>query len=126
LKVTGADGKNIDANADISTTNLFLHSLFELVEVNVGSTLVSTKPNYHYCSYLLTHLSYSSDFKSDILKNALYISETNLDQLNLQNAGYTARKEYIKESKSVELIGPIYDDILKLRVDTYSQMWMLE
>lgn len=112
LKVKQGDGKDLDDNADVSTTNLFLHSLFELVEVYIGSTLVSSKTNYHYCSYLLTHLSYNSEFKDNILRNALYISETKLDKLTTENPGYKARKDYIKSSKSVELIGPIYDDIL--------------
>jgi len=106
----------LDANADVSTANLFLHSLFIQVEVYIGSTLVSSKPLYNYCAYLLTHLTFNSDYKRDILRNALYIQDTNAESIILATAqttsGYTLRKSYISASKSLELCGPIYDDVL--------------
>jgi hypothetical protein len=42
----------------------------------------------------------------------LYVPESNLDKVTAENPGYKTRKEYIKSSKAVESIGPIYDDIL--------------
>jgi len=100
----------------VSTSNLFLHTLFELVEVYIGSTLVSSKPYYNYCAYLLTHLSFSSDYKRDILRNALYVEDTNSCTLALASvqstSGFTVRKAYIRQSRSLELIGPLFDDIL--------------
>jgi len=114
--VKKADGKDLDANADLSTVNLFLHSLFDQIEVYIGSTLVSSKPYYNYIAYLLTHLSYSSDYKRDILKNALYIEDTNAGSITLAKAqstsGYVLRQAYISTSKALELIGPLYDDVL--------------
>jgi len=112
LKIKAADGKNLADAVDISTVNLFLHSLFEHVEIYIGSTLVSSKTNYHYSAYLLTHLSLDENYKKDILRNALYVADVGASTISDTNSGYQARKQYIRGSKSLELIGPIYDDVI--------------
>jgi len=77
---------------------------------------VSSKPYYNYIAYLLTHLTFNTDYKRDILRNALYIQDTNAESIALatvqSTSGYTLRKSYIRGSRSLELCGPLYDDVL--------------
>ncbi|XP_035712391.1 uncharacterized protein LOC118437473 [Folsomia candida] len=96
---------------DLSCTNNLLHSLFDMVEVYMNGKLISSKPFYHYCAYLLNHLSYSEVYKKEILKNALYIRDTNADEQSDDNDGYASRKSYLAKSQSVELCGRIMDDV---------------
>lgn len=82
-----------------------------MVEVYMNGKLISSKPFYHYCAYLLNHLSYSEVYKKEILKNALYIRDTNADEQSDDNDGYASRKSYLAKSQSVELCGRIMDDV---------------
>lgn len=109
--MVNADGTDLGEGLDLSTTNFFIHSLFEILDVYINGKLISSKNYYHYNSYLLAHLSYSPEFKSSQLKNALYFQDTNTAVVGDANDGYAARKKYIAKSKSCELVSRIYDDL---------------
>lgn len=111
IRVLNSDGTNLATGVDLSCTNYLLHSLFDMVEVYMNGKLISSKPFYHYCAYLLNHLSHSETYKKEILKNALYIRDTNADRQSNDNTGYAARKSYLAKSQSVELCGRIMDDV---------------
>lgn len=87
LKVTTADGKALVALTDVSTTNLFLHALFDLVEIYMNGKLVSSKSNYPFVAYILSQLSFSAAYKEEVLKNALYVKDTNAEKMSEDNAG---------------------------------------
>lgn len=106
-----SDGTDLPESLDLSTTNFFIHSLFEILEVYINGKLVSSKNYYSFQAYLLAHLSYSPEFKSSQLKNGLYFQDTNTAIVGDANTGYAARKKYIAGSKSCELVSRIYDDI---------------
>lgn len=102
----------MEQSDDVSTSNLFLHSLFENLELYFQGKLVSCKNYYSYCAYLQTHLSFSTDYKKDLLLSSLYVADTNAGIVGDTNTGYLARKGYIKKTAPVELIGPLFDDII--------------
>ncbi len=64
VKLTNADGRNLEADKDVGPVNLFLHSIFKQVDLVLGDTLVShSEDTYSYRSYLETLLSYGVDAK---------------------------------------------------------------
>jgi hypothetical protein len=111
VRVTTSDGKDLTTEA-LSTTNLFMHSMFDVLELYLNSKLVSSKNYYNYCAYLLTHLSYSKDYKSDILKTALYTLDSNVNVAGPTSSGWAERKLFIDKSKSLELCSPLFEDFL--------------
>lgn len=111
LKVTTADGKPLADLQDVSTTNLFLHALFDLVEIYMNGKLVSSKSFYPYTAYILSQLSFSEAYKEEVLKNALYAKDTNASEMSIDNGGYLIRKSFIAGSQAVELCGKLLEDI---------------
>jgi hypothetical protein len=107
------DGKVLTTTAvdNVSTSNLFLHSLFENLEIYFQGKLVSSKNHYHYCSYLLSHLSYSKDYKTDLLQSALYHEDNNAAVTANSNPGYVARQHFIRPGGNTELCGILFDDL---------------
>lgn len=100
----------------VSTTNLFLQSLFSQVDVFMNNTRVSpASTNYSYRAYIPVILSYSTAVNQTWLTEQLFIKDTgNLDDPNSSpgkgNPGLIARADYIKKSKTLHLTGPLYAD----------------
>ena len=82
------NGAVFAAAEDISTSNSFISSLFEVCEVYLNDRLISSKNNYGYASYLTQHLSYDSQYKKDILLSGLYTEDSNLGTISDLNPGY--------------------------------------
>jgi hypothetical protein len=79
--------------------------------VYLNGKLISSKNYYNYVAYLLAQLSYPTDYKTDLLQSSLYYPDVGAGTLNNTNSGYQKRAAFIKESKSVELCGYLFDDI---------------
>ena len=72
-KITLPDGSNIPADAPCGPVNLFLHSLFNQVDVHLNDRMVSTASNtYAYRAMMETLLTYGFDAKSSHLTSALF------------------------------------------------------
>lgn len=114
VKIVDKDGNNL-SSAPVGTANNFLHSLFSQVDLYINNQLISTTNNcYAYKAYIESILSYGSDYMNSQAPCALFFKETNKKSLDDSNTGFKKRKEYIKDSKQVELIG-------KLKIDLCSQ-----
>jgi len=111
VKVLKSDGKVLEKNEDLSTSNFFMHSLFDMVEVFINGKLVTCNLNYFYIAYLLTTLTYSNEYKKQKLNLTGYYPDSFNDKLDATNTGYTNRKELIKESTTCELVGNLYSDL---------------
>ena len=106
------DGKKIlDKNEDVSTTNLFLHSLFDTVEVSLNDKVISSKTSYSYLAYILNQLSCTGEEKVTFNTMQGYKDENPSDKLDANNPGYVYRKKLINESKACELVGNFLSDI---------------
>jgi len=101
--------------------NLFLHSLFSQVDVSLNGTLVTTASDmYAYRAYIETLLSYGKDAKQSQLTCSLFYKDTagKFDNLGLEagdnvdpNPGYVQRNQFIRQSRTVDMIGRIHTDL---------------
>lgn len=122
-KVVKKDKTNLAADAQVGPINLWLHSLFAQVDMQIGSSLVSSSINtYPYRAYLETLLSYGSDAKKSQLSSELWyidtygentFSEKNPADDDGKNEGFLKRGKLIAESKSVEMMGRLHCDLFQ-------------
>lgn len=105
LKVVKRDGGNLEETSAMGTVNLFMHALFSQLDVYMNEKLVSTSNNaYPYRAYMETLLSYGNDYKSSQGTCSMFFNDIGGGVAQAVNTGWVARKEYIKLSKTVELI----------------------
>ena len=117
-KITNADGTNLAADAVVSPTNLFLHSLFAQVDISLNGTQVTTSTNtYPYRAMIETLLSYGDDAKKSQLTSALFYPDQagRMDVVNFaeatRNSGLYARSRFTTESRVVDMMGRIHADV---------------
>ena len=119
-KITLPDGSNIPADAPCGPVNLFLHSLFNQVDVHLNDRMVSTASNtYAYRAMMETLLTYGFDAKTSHLTSGLFYKDTpgkmdavdpTLDDDNA-NLGLKKRSQFTAESGEIDLVGMIHADI---------------
>ena len=119
-KIVMADGKALNNDTEVTPVNLWLHSLFSQVDVQLKGKLVTPSiPTNPYKAYLETLLSYGTDAKESQLTSQLwYLDRNPMDSINpfLEedfNEGLKDRQRFIGESKSVEMIGRLHSDIFQ-------------
>ncbi|XP_038058761.1 uncharacterized protein F54H12.2-like [Patiria miniata] len=119
-KITKADGSNLTAADHVGPVNLFLQSLFSQIDVSLNERLISpSTPTYPYLAILETLLSYGSDAMKSQLTTALFYKDTagKMDSADPQaaddaaNQGLKKRYEFTKNSRVVDMMGPIHSDI---------------
>ena len=119
-KITKADGSNLADDDQVGPVNLFLQSLFNQVDVSLNDRLISpSTPTYPYRAMIETLLSYGSDAKNSQLTSSLFYKDTagRFDNSNPMaadgevNEGLKKRHKFTKNSKVVDMIGPIHSDI---------------
>ena len=75
-KITRANGNNLAAETNTGPVNLFLHSLFSQVDIELNGTLItSSTSTYPYRAMLETLLSYGEDAKTTQLTSALFYKD---------------------------------------------------
>lgn len=118
-KITQADGTDLPQDAPCAPVNLFLHSMFNQVDVFLNDKMVSVPSNtYAYRAYLESLLSYGPAAKSSHLTSALYYQDTagKMDVVDPSSAdeeanlGLKKRYQFTKESKVVDMMGPLHTD----------------
>jgi len=117
-KVVQQNGHNLPPNTPVAPVNLWLHSLFNQVDISLNGTTVTTaNDTYAYRAYLETLLSYGDDAKHSQLTAALYCKDTagKFESLELDgddaNDGFIWRNDYVKQSRSVDMMGRIHADL---------------
>ena len=122
VKVTRANGEDLDLADPVGPVNNWLHSLFSQVDVYLNGTLVTFSTNtYAYRAYIETLLSYGTDAKVTQLTIQLWHKDTasNMDAVEIvdgvaANAGFVARRANIVRSRVVDMMG-------RLQVDMFLQ-----
>lgn len=121
LRVLHDDNSSLEDGEDVSPVNLFLQSLFSQIDVSIqGKALSTTSGYYPYKSYIQTLLRYGSDAKKSQLTTQLWLKDTNgafddMDFTNGDNTNGIVRMVYIKNSKVIDLQGPIMHDLFQVR-----------
>lgn len=112
LKITKADGTNLDADSSIAFVNQIGSSFFKQVKVWLASKLCyDSGDTYAYSSYLLTELNYGRDVKDTQLQSSLYFRDQGGKFEDATNTGHVARATYCNGSRVVELMTPIRADL---------------
>lgn len=114
-KIVNANGTNLADDAPVSTTNLWLHSMFNQVDMQLQDTNItpSNSNTYPYRAYLETLLSFGKDAKDSQLTAALYYPDLagHMDATG-NTSGFARRQEFIAESASVDMIGKLHLDMM--------------
>ena len=115
VKVTRANGDDLDLVDPVGPVNNWLHSLFRQVDVYLNGTLVTPSTNTY--AYML--LSYGTDAKVTQLTSQLWHKDTatHMDAVEIvegpaANEGFVARRANIVRSRVVDLMGRLHVDLL--------------
>ena len=119
VKVTRANGDDLDLADPVGPVNNWLHSLFGQVDVSLNGTLVTQSTNtYAYRAFIETLLSYGADAKGTQLTGQLWYKDTaaHMDAVEIvdgaaANAGFVARREHIVRSRVVDMMGRLQVDL---------------
>ena len=119
VKVSKADGCNLDCTSKDGFTNYPIASLFNQVDVILGGKLISSATNtYAYRSILEVLLSYDKEAAESQLGCGLFCKDTagQIEEMDISadpvlNMGLKTRSEWTKTRKIVELQGRIQSDL---------------
>lgn len=119
LKVTKADGSNLDGSSKVGPTNLFLQSLFSSVDVTLQNKITLSCAANPYRAMIQTLLNYGSDAKNSQLTTMLFIKDSYeaMDDCDTagSNDGLVERTAYIALSKFLDLQGGLYHDLFQMK-----------
>jgi len=127
LRVLHDDNSLLVPGEDVSPVNLFLQSLFS-IDVSIQGKALSTASGYYpYKAYIQTLLRYGSDAKPSQLSTQLWVKDTSthfddVDFTNGDNTNGIVRMAYIKESKLLDLQGPIMHDLFQVKMYILNQV----
>ena len=119
VKVSKADGTNLDGASKVGFANYSIASLFNQVDVILGGKLISSATNtYAHCSILEALLNYDKDAAESQLGCGLFCKDTaeQMEEMDITadpvlNTGLGTRSEWTKTSKTVKLQGRIHSDL---------------
>ena len=114
FKVTKAEGSNLDDATVMGPNNLFLHSLFSQMDIQLNGRQVSSSSNtYAYRTYLETLLNYGKPAKESQMAASLWYKDTasKVDTAGADNTGFTKRATFTANGKTVDLFGKIHADL---------------
>lgn len=120
VKVMKGDGKSTDDLEHVGPINLFLHSLWSQVEVqlqqkNVGSSGML----YPFKAYLDTLLHYGVDERESHLQSQMYFPDSfdkmgTSDPIGGNNKGLAYRTNLVSGSRIVDMEGPLHSDVCQM------------
>ena len=119
VKVSKADGSNVDGARKVGFANYPIASLFNQVDVILGCKLISSATNsYAYRSILEVLLNYDKGAAEPQLGCGLFCKDTagKMEEMDISaepvlKTGLGTRSEWTKTSKIVELHGRIHSDL---------------
>ena len=112
-KIVRKDGTDLPIDTDFSVVNLFPHSIFSQVDLEIDGVNLSCQDNlYPYKAYLETLLTFGLDSKGSHLTTSHYAKDTahHFNDFDDKNKGYIERKKDVSGSKSFDFcISPHID-----------------
>ena len=117
VKISKADGSNLDGTSKVGFANYPIASLFNQVDVILGGKLISSA-TYAHRSILEVLLNYDKEAAESQLGCGLFCKDTagKMEEMDISaypvlNTGLGTRSEWTKTSKTVELQGRIHSDL---------------
>ena len=113
-KIVNEDWTNLEAGAKVAPINLWMHSLFNQVDVSLNNTVISKSNNtYAYRAYMETLLSYRAPAKESQLSASLWFKDTawKMHLTTDENEGLNKRRELTAESKMVSMFGRLHSEM---------------
>ena len=119
VKVSKADGSNLDGASKVGFVNYPIASLFNQVDVILGGKLISSAANtYAHHSILEVLLNCDKEAAESQLGCGLFCKDTagQMEEMDISadpvlNTGLETRSEWTKTSKTVDLQGRIHSDL---------------
>uniref|UniRef100_T1IUS8 Uncharacterized protein n=1 Tax=Strigamia maritima TaxID=126957 RepID=T1IUS8_STRMM len=113
VKVKKGDGSNLDETTSVTTTNLFLSSLFSQVELSLNDCLVSSSSgnSYPYHAILETLLNFGHNAKNNQQQASGFFKDDSLAMNDVTVGGQKLRTALIKESRTWDLSGKLHCDL---------------
>lgn len=115
VQILNENGTQLGENAKVGPANLFLHTLFSNIQIELNQKQISSNgANYSYRAMIETLLNYGNDAKESHLTSSLYLPDTpgRMEAVEA-NHGFAARKKRILKGE-IELEGPLHLDILNV------------
>ena len=127
-KIVKADGSNLPSSnpgegkpipdiAKVGPVNLLLQSLWRQIDISLQQKIISPEvaTRYPYKAYIETLLGFGDDPKESQLGAQLYYKDqgdpSNTDPITGTNSGLLLRSTFTEQSKTVDMEGPIFNDI---------------
>lgn len=114
-KVVKGNGADLAEADPVVPVNLWLHSLFNQVDMSLNEKLISPSSNtYPYRAYLETLLSYGPAAKNSHLTAALWYKDTpgHMDShVGDNNEGARVRKTFVQTSREADMMGKLHLDL---------------
>jgi len=117
VKLTRADGTDLQVNDTVAPANYFLHSLFSQVDISLNGTQITTSTNtYPYRAMFEALLSYGREAKRSQLSAGLFYADQagRFDNITLDdtaNIGFATRRAMTTRSRTVDLMGRLHADV---------------
>ena len=114
VKITKANGVNVVNNLDFGVANLFPHSLFRQVDVEVGGVNTSSQDQmYAYKAYLESLLSYPEAPGGHLTSCSGYSLDDPRLHDSRDNTAYAIRRSGMNTNLSKDFCIPLHCDILQ-------------
>lgn len=119
VKILKSDDKPLPDKEPVAPVNLFLHALFQQVDICLNERSISASNSmYPFRAYIETLLNYGEDAKKSLLTSECFYKDTNLDTVNplaLTNVNDGLRKRYelTSQSQTLDMIGQLHCDIFQ-------------
>ena len=113
LKIVKKDGAAVTTAKKVIPVNNILHSLWEKITVTIeGKEVTTSNKAYPYKAMFSTLLSYQKDTKDSQLQAQGYFKDDSKDMDKItENVGGARRNKLFQKSNTVELQGPLYEDV---------------
>ena len=127
IKVSKADGTNLDGASKVGFTDYPIASLFNQVDVILGGKLISSATNtYAHRSILEVLLNYDKEAVESQLGCGLFCKDTagQMEEMDIGpdpvlNTGLETRSEWTKTSKIVELQDRIHSGLFLIKKNLF-------
>jgi len=119
-KIVQPNGTDLGAAANTAPVNVFLHSLFSQVDIQLNGTLITSSTNTYPYRAILETLSYGEDAKKTQVTSGLYYKDVagQMDTVALRagddvvpNEGLVKRSQHTNQSRVVDMMGRLHADI---------------
>jgi hypothetical protein len=109
------DGSNLLPTQKLAPENLFLHTMFQNVNVKLnGQAICETSMMYPYQAWMMKQLTNGAGIKESELTKELYFKDTSPDDFSESSVSFQNRLKVSTGSKSFEMVGRICDSVFDL------------